>query len=59
MVAMRAAASTKAMARGLAKAAELASGDRKPLWWELALFWLCWLALVLLTAWLSVRLFTA
>lgn len=32
--------------------------ERAPLWWERALFWLCWLALSLLAIWLLVRLLT-
>ena len=34
------------------------SDEREPLWWEQALFWLCWMCLVGLAAWLLVRLFT-
>jgi hypothetical protein len=32
--------------------------DRAPLWWEQALFWLCWLCLAALGAWVLVRLLT-
>lgn len=30
------------------------SSDAPPLWWECALFWLCWACLVALAAWLAV-----
>jgi hypothetical protein len=30
--------------------------ERPPLWWEQALFWLCWACLVALGVWLLVRL---
>ena len=33
------------------------SADRKPLWRERALFWLCWGCLGVLAAWLLFRLF--
>ena len=36
----------------------LEAAERAPLWWEKALFWLCWLCLGVLAAWLPVRLFT-
>ena len=36
----------------------LESVEREPLWWERALFWLCWVCLGGLVAWLFVRLFT-
>lgn len=32
--------------------------QRAPLWWEQALFWLCWLCLGVLAAWLLIRLLT-
>ena len=32
--------------------------ERAPLWWERALFWLCWACLGGLIVWLLVRLFT-
>ena len=31
------------------------AAERKPLWWEQALFWLCWILLGLLVVWLPVR----
>ncbi len=36
----------------------LESVERQPLWWERALFWLCWLCLAALGAWVLVRLLT-
>jgi len=36
----------------------LESVEREPLWWERALFWLCWLCLAALGAWVLVRLLT-
>lgn len=33
--------------------------EREPLWWEQALFWLCWACLGGLCVWLLVRLVTA
>lgn len=30
--------------------------ERQPLWWETALFWLCWGSLAVLGGWLTVRL---
>ena len=34
----------------------LQAAEREPLWWEGALFWLCWLCLAGLVAWLLIRL---
>lgn len=34
----------------------LESAARRPLWWERALFWLCWVLLAGLGTWLLVRL---
>jgi hypothetical protein len=37
----------------------LEAADRAPYWWEQALFWVCWVCLGGLLAWLLVRLFFA
>jgi hypothetical protein len=31
---------------------------RQPLWWETALFWICWICLAAIAAWLLIRLLT-
>ena len=36
----------------------LEAAERAPLWWEQALFWLCWACLGGLAGWLVVRLVT-
>lgn len=36
----------------------LETAERQPLWWEQALFWLCWAGLGVLAAWLLIRLNT-
>lgn len=36
----------------------LETAEREPLWWERALFWLCWVCLGGLVAWMFVRLYT-
>jgi hypothetical protein len=35
----------------------LETAEREPLWWERALFWLCWVCLGGLVAWMFVRLY--
>lgn len=34
----------------------LEAAERQPLWWEQALFWLCWTGLGVLAVWLLIRL---
>lgn len=34
------------------------AAEREPLWWERALFWLCWACLGVLAIWLLLRLLT-
>lgn len=36
----------------------LEQAEREPLWWESALFWLCWACLSVLAVWLLIRLLT-
>jgi hypothetical protein len=36
----------------------LEAAGREPLWWERALFWLCWLCLAVLGVWLLSRVLT-
>jgi len=31
--------------------------ERDPLWWEMALFWICWIGLTAVAVWLPVRFF--
>jgi hypothetical protein len=43
---------------GMTLKMRLEQAERAPLWWERALFWLCWACLAALGAWLLVRLAT-
>jgi hypothetical protein len=43
---------------GMTLKMRLERNAREPLWWEQALFWLCWACLAGLAAWLLVRVFT-
>lgn len=43
---------------GMALNHRLEADEHEPLWWESALFWLCWLCLGILAVWLLVLLFT-
>lgn len=40
---------------GMTLTHRLDAAGRAPLWWEQLLFWLCWLCLGLLAAWLLIR----
>jgi hypothetical protein len=42
---------------GMSLKHRLEQGERAPLWWETALFWLCWACLAALALWLPVQLF--
>lgn len=43
---------------GMSLKHRLEAAERTPLWWERALFWLCWACLAGLAIWLLIRLLT-
>lgn len=43
---------------GMSLKRRLQAVEPGPIWWERALFWLCWVCLGLLAVWLLVRLFS-
>lgn len=42
-------------AGGMTLKNRLDRSDRTPLWWEQALFWLCWALLVVMMIWMTMR----
>ena len=44
---------------GMTLKMRLERGQGEPLWWERALFWLCWAGLAALSMWLAFHLFSS